>query len=342
MIEARDRSLDGLRGIAAFAVVVSHVAAMTWNPFYDKGADPAVWQKMLWHLGAPAVDVFLVLSGYVVAGALIRSRAGYGEYLLGRMARLYPVAWLAVLAGLALRVADLRIPGAMSAATVLIRDPLGASDMIGFATMIAPIPTVNSVNPPLWTLVLEMQAALIMPLLAWGARRDARILALLSLAVPTLAASLIGYAYPYYFTGFGIGAALVVFERRVPQAPRPAVVLIFFGAILLCRHFLDSEDAGLRVPCALAAAGVVLAIRQGAAHALLRSRVCSWLGDVSYPLYAIHWPVMAAFCMILGTRIGITAAAVISIPLSVALAWVVSRAVDRPAIALSRTLRGKA
>lgn len=339
MRTTRDTALDGVRGIAALCVVLSHVAAMSWNPFSDRIEEGTFVGRMLWHLGAPAVDIFFVLSGYVVTKAIVQRKPDYTEFLLGRMVRLYPIAWIAVLAGLLLRAGGLSAPPGASEALQALKGHLETSDILGFTTMLAPIPMANKVNPPLWTLVVEMQAALVMPLLAWAAVRRPQLVAvgwafLAAVIVPAL-----GWYYPYFFTGFGLGAALVVLEPRIPRAPRPYAALAFFMVALLCRHYLDTEEPSLRIPCALAAAGVVLMIRQGAARNVLESRPAAWLGSISYPLYAVHWPIMAAFCMTMGWYVGVTWAAVASIPVTMAVAMALERWVDRPAIALSRLMR---
>ena len=54
---AREPQLDGMRGLAALAVALSHVAAMSWIPYEDGPAAPSAWAYVLWHLGAPAVDL---------------------------------------------------------------------------------------------------------------------------------------------------------------------------------------------------------------------------------------------------------------------------------------------
>lgn len=338
MIQKRDRALDGLRGIAAMCVVLSHVAAMQWVPGVDRGP-PETWQWALWHLGAPAVDVFLVLSGYVVAGSLMRGRSEYAGYLLSRAIRLYPVAWLAVAAGLALRFSGLTPSLGMTAYLSHLAEELTPGDMIGLTTMIAPIPDVSRINPPLWTLILEMQAAAFIPVLLWVARRNPMAVAICGMFVPFAVAYAMNVGYPLTVTGFFFGVALAAAEDRIPPAPRPLAVLAFFGAALMCRHYLSSDDNLLRVPCAIATAGVIIAIRQGAGRSVLESAVLQKLGLLSYPLYALHWPIMAATTMAFGASVGVPIAAVCSIPLALIASAIVEKFVDRPSTRLSRLVR---
>lgn len=74
--------LDGLRGVLAVYVMISHMA-----PFAPL---PAWIAQPLSHGGA-AVDVFFVLSGLVIIGSLDRFNYRVGPFLIARVARIYPV-----------------------------------------------------------------------------------------------------------------------------------------------------------------------------------------------------------------------------------------------------------
>lgn len=338
MHKERDIALDGVRGMAALCVVFSHVASMTWTPFYDR-REPGLFEWGLWHLGAPAVDMFFLLSGYVVTRSLLRRPGTYGNYLLSRGVRLYPIAWMAVIAGALLRFANLPLIPGTSLILANIKSGVDALDIIGLMTFIAPLPPVNNINAPLWTLFVEMQAALAMPLLAFCARRNPRWLLPLGILGTIMVGGALGRTYPFYFAGFILGAALAGGEDQVVKAPKPLLVMIFFLPVLLLRHIMSSDDAALRVICAIGALGVLLSIRQGAANGMLTSRPSQFLGRISYPLYAVHWPVMVAFTLTGGAAYGITLSAFASMPVSILVAWMLSRMVDEPATRLARILR---
>lgn len=339
MTNARDRSLDGLRGLAALAVVLSHIAAMTWIPFIEN-TPGLLWQRTLWSLGAPAVDIFLVLSGYVVAGSIVRRNDGYPSYILGRLIRLMPIAWLAIAAGVALRAAGLFAPDGTTAGLQALHAPLTNMDVMGFATMAIPIPDVEKINPPLWTLVIEMQAAYLMPLVAWMGRRRPVALAIAGPLALVAFGLAINYSYPVLLTGFILGACFAGIEDRLARPPRILPILILSIALLMARAILQSDDQLLRVPCALGALGVMYCVRQDIGRRTLESPIVQWLGRISYPLYAIHWPIMAGCVMTLGWWIGPIAASLISVPMALALAHVAEVAIDRRAVALSRLVRG--
>lgn len=340
MTSQRDHELDGLRGIAALAVVLSHVAAITWVPFID-GGTPSAWQHALWYLGAPAVDMFLVLSGYVITKSLTRRRQDYLAYMLGRYIRLAPVAWMAVLAGVALRSIEIQPPPGTSASLLALGRPLGTWDILGFTTLIAPVPQTEHLNPPLWTVFVEMQAAIAMPALAAAARRWPVATAPIGIAILLGAALASNLYYPLFFSGFVLGAALCALEDRLPKAPRPVAVALFGLAILMVRHLLATEDPLLRPVCAVGAALMILAVRQGAWRDALRSGTAQWLGRISYPLYAVHWPIMAATTLVLGSLVHPALAALASIPLALCAAAFARHHVDGPSVTLSHLVKSR-
>ncbi len=92
MTQNRFGTLDGLRGVAAFAVVLYHFGTATGNPYLA----PA---------GKLAVDFFFVLSGFVLAHAygrrIANGQIGPLEFLRLRFLRLWPTALLGALLGLA-------------------------------------------------------------------------------------------------------------------------------------------------------------------------------------------------------------------------------------------------
>lgn len=337
--DRRDPALDGIRGLAAFAVVLSHVAAITWVPHVDPWPAPHVWTPLLWHLGAPAVDMFFVLSGYVVARSIMRNRSGYMPYLLGRFTRLLPVAWAGVLAGLLLRSQLTVFPEGVTNFLGHMLEPLDRRDMIGLMTMFLPVANADRVDGQLWTMFVETQASAMLPLAVLIARRSMASYAAVALLAGVAAILATGSLYPLYFTGLALGAGLAVAKERLPVPPRPSLVLAAGMAILLARHWTGSDDQVYRVVGAAGGVLVLVAVLNGAGRRLLEGPACQWLGSISYPLYAVHVPIMVATCILLADRIGLTAATIAGIAPSLAAAQALRILVDRPATRLSRLVR---
>src|SRR4051812_33118012 len=75
-------ALDGLRGLAAFGVVVSHLVAGFVPALYFGGAAAGAWQDevsrsplFVFYNGSFFVHIFFVMSGYVIAQSVAHSRS---------------------------------------------------------------------------------------------------------------------------------------------------------------------------------------------------------------------------------------------------------------------------
>ncbi|MBZ9751795.1 acyltransferase [Deinococcus sp. HMF7604] len=324
---ARDPGLDGARGLAALAVVLSHIAALTYVPWGPRAPTPA--EFALWHLGAPAVDLFFVLSGFVVARSLVR-RPQVGAYLQRRWARLAPVAYAAVGLGLLARqAAQAAPPGFSLLVTDHLRQALSPQDLWGALTLSLPALDANRLNPPLWTLVVEVQAALLMPLLTKAARWPWTLALLLPCAV---SAALHGWTQALYLPLFLLGAVLARRAWRLPQWAALPGLLLGLG-VLLQRHVTGSDDPFVRYLTAPGAALVVLALTSGAAGRLLAAPAAQWLGRVSYSLYASHFPLLLTGA-VLGSRLGWPPAvgAVLALPGCALAALLIHRYLEQPMV----------
>jgi peptidoglycan/LPS O-acetylase OafA/YrhL len=310
-VGARNRALDGLRGIAALAVVLFHFGA-----WFGRG-------------GVLGVDVFFVLSGFLITNLLVRERAATGNIALRRFwarraVRLWPPLALALVVA---------IPFASELSPDGTR-PGYEHDAIAAATW--SMDFVTSLDParihPIghtWTLALEEQFYLVWPLIllaciaaGLAAREIARLAA--SLAVGSFVILVIGwqttafhpavYSRPdarAYGVLLGCAVALAMSDRRwASSAMRRAVRhratgLAALGAILAAIALPHAIDA--RVPerptLLIGAPIITLAAAVLIAHVTERpqamtGRALSWrplvgLGAISYSLYLLHLPLVA-------------------------------------------------
>lgn len=175
--------LDGLRGLAALYVVVSHVWLRAF-PGYPAAGDP-FWAGWFAY-GRFAVLVFIVLSGFSLA--LSPARAGWRldgiwDYARRRARRILPAYWAALAFSLA--VAWLIVPqprsGVPDAMSVLVNGAL-VQNVVG-----APSP-----NTAFWSIAVEAQLYVLLPVLLLMIRRRGAAAMVAVVALIVVAVGIVG------------------------------------------------------------------------------------------------------------------------------------------------------
>jgi peptidoglycan/LPS O-acetylase OafA/YrhL len=302
--------LDGLRFFAFLAVYMIHTVGFGIE--HPHKHLPNWLGDLLGTVGLAGVfgvDLFFVLSSYLITELLLRERAVRGEldvkaFYIRRILRIWPLYFLFVFAAYALTFI---VPSEGLTWKHVLGYMLFAGNWVYF---LMPVTTVAA---PLWSVSLEEQFYLIWP---WvirrsGARRVVAV-ALGIMAVAMVSRLAMGILHPNFdwvtknsFTridGIAVGALLAVaLHGRLPQMSAAARGALLFGSIgvllWIARSFgLLHLPVGL-VPlmlgwplAALACGGVLLAVL-GSTDALtapLRSRPLVYLGRISYGLYVYH------------------------------------------------------
>lgn len=362
----RFAGLDGLRGLAAFVVLVHHALlvhpglaqAYRDHPGHLSGAVTALSFTPL-HLvwaGTEAVLVFFVLSGFVLGvGPLTAERRqqlrDWVEYYPRRAARLYlPVAGALVLALLQARWLreDHALPGASWVYNVqvgtgtlhnLLRDVTLAH---GHATFL---------DGPLWSLHWEVLFSLALPAyLLLGRVRWSPVVAAALLGVSAWGAAS-HHDAALYLPVFGLGVLVAGDLERARRVARsaPRALLLLSGLLLTATwslrglhadHHLGDRVLGVGVALtSLGALLLVLAFLDGPlAEWAGGSRVVRWLGRRSFSLYLVHAPVVISVAFLLGGRPSIPLLVLLAVPLSLVVAELFGRYVEEPAHRFSRRL----
>lgn len=321
----RLKTLDGLRGWLSLMVVFSHVAAFRWIPL-DAAPAPSPLLQVMWHLGAPAVDAFFVLSGLVVGRSLTRRPRPYLTYLGERARRLLPVGAVGLGLGFAIRALTPHM--ADNPVKTLLETPLTAQDWAGIFTLGLIPYQADSLNPPLWSLVIEQHVALLMPLLVLAARRG-----LLSSLLTALGAMFLGLLVhdPLYALWF-VPAFLVGIALDRVRVPQKAALPLLLAGLLLWQHRQFTGDSVFYRQTAMLGAALLLAGLRGmdarqVLPALLLSPVSQWLGRVSYSLYATHFLALSLGAALLPDPL---LGAALGVPLALLVAQLTWQFVERP------------
>lgn len=156
-IQTRDTALEGLRGVAAFAVLLDHLAsthapsaAVHVDPVFRPPAIPFAWVD----LATLAVLIFFLLSGYVIGLSVNRPYhpSKLGPYFARRALRILPVYLAAVVLGWVMSPAR---PTLDALGHLLFLQNSGANATV----------SLLAANPPLWSLAYEAAFYLVFPLL---------------------------------------------------------------------------------------------------------------------------------------------------------------------------------
>jgi peptidoglycan/LPS O-acetylase OafA/YrhL len=362
-------ALDGLRGVAILMVFGYHLALFGgWTA--GTAVDRAVAGLLL--LGWIGVDLFFVLSGFLITGILLDTRGRPGwlkRFYLRRILRIVPPYY----AALAVQLAVLAVLGQLDRA----RPGWTASWFTNHFLAREGWDALATSMHHYWSLAVEEQYYLLWPALAAllprGALRWTAALLILGASVTRVILAQRGMevgAYvllPARMDGLAVGALLAIAVRGpggLAAAARgiriPAAISVpILGAILLVRGELRYGDPfmlsfGLNALMVVCGGALLLSLAPGAGRwptRWLESRSLVLLGTYSYALYLWHQPVILVLTglgltavtlpPVLGSRLpGMLLLTLVAGALTAGLALLSWRLVEGPALGLKDRVAG--
>lgn len=270
-------SLDAIRGLAAIAVVHFHMG-------------------LIWHVapfGYLAVDFFFALSGFVtetVYGPRFKAGMTAPGFFAVRIRRLYPVFFVGILLGAFIIVAKV-FAG--------IDRPPAWTIPLNMAVLPAPVPgDYFPVNVPCWTLFLEFVAYFLYAVFRRYLTPSVLLLTTVISGAVLLASgddlnvgstwdtihigvARLGFAFPFGILLARLGVR-PFWQTWLALLPPAWLMITFYHARA------DTDVALLTLPMLL-----VWSISLEVPKKL--QSISRWLGDISYPLYIVHYPLLSAF-----------------------------------------------
>lgn len=309
--------LDVIRGIAILSVFVYHAFYGLSSPTFAGHAFLA-----LTHYGWAGVNLFFVLSGYLITGILLDSRSApryYARFYWRRALRILPAYY-------ALLFILLLLPLVPFVRREISLPFLGLS-FIYMANM-APLLAVPSSYGLLWSLAVEEHFYLLWPavvkalsrrILAWVAA-GAYLFVIVFRFYAVARGGLWWGAYTWLSAdGLALGALLAVFVRSAQGtrtnllriAGLAAAIAAF--AVMLARFVPAWADVAIKAAAVNLAAFVAVAmivwLGTGSRPQLVRSRLLSFYGYISYGLYLVHLLVVSFYddvAVLLVPRLAVT------------------------------------
>ncbi|HYD86981.1 MAG TPA: acyltransferase [Vitreimonas sp.] len=360
--------IEGLRAWLAWTVVVSHLFITLNVQDFGLGYFAPL-------AGAHAVSIFIMISGFVIAGLVIEQQESWPRYILRRAFRIYPAYLVALAVGAA--ATPLALQGLVATSwggdpnsyyVSSLREGLASTEAHPWTHWALHLTLLQGVMPdnvlpwssvafvgPAWSLSLEWQFYLIAPALMWALRspswRAPVVIVAFACAVLFERGVFGTYSAPSTLLGglwlfvIGMGCRLALPALKTTALPLSALALGAFGFGLL-RPDLFPVAVWLAFFVLLmrpAPTGIIDRGVAAAAKVLFASPLAAALGARSYSVYIIHIPIMKLLLYALPLQamtqwqaLGCLAAT--ALPLTLLASELLFRFVERPMIRLGQRL----
>jgi exopolysaccharide production protein ExoZ len=297
------RAMEGLRGFAVALVFGVHYIALA-SPWV-KSAGVLDFLAVIKAMGSAGVDLFFVLSGYLIYGSLIGRAQPFVAYMGRRVRRIYPAFAVVFVLYVALSFAfpaESKIPANLGGAAVYL--------LQNFLLLpgIFPIPPLVTVA---WSLSYEMFYYLLLPalILVGGLRQRShgvRMAVFGVLALGLLLSAAIGYGRHLRLVMFIAG--IMVYALQQQAAPRSlgsaaGLIAVVLGLGAMSWTTVSGWAYALQYTALFFAFGLLCwecfnAPASPLAHAFAWTPL-RWLGNMSYSYYLVHGLALKAFFLVL-------------------------------------------
>ena len=349
------KELDGLRGVAAVVVFLSHILKINsdisfWNIF-AAGTIGIIFN------GHAAVQLFFVLSGFVLSLPYLDQTKDLNltNFYAKRILRIYPAYLFTLLLSVILKNVVFNA-AALNNPSYFIQNsyfPIGfwnwhwdfnhLKEILKMFFLIGPVFSSGLLDPPIWSLVIEMKMSLILPFLIKIVMRSSVISNIFLLVI------FISITYKYSTAPiaiFLIGVLLAKYKeellRLLNKLRSLNVILLFITALCLFNSNLIfhsfrklNMDLSLFYNYMISIGSAVIIISIIAFKkiaSVFKIGVIEFLGNISYSFYLIHFPIMFTVISLISRVVpfGIACIYLSSFLATVVLGYLINVSIERP------------
>jgi peptidoglycan/LPS O-acetylase OafA/YrhL len=287
--------LDFLRFIAITSVVIFHFTSRR----YDLLPYGYLVEGSPWNLGWVGVNLFFIISGYVVSHTILKS-SNARIFMIKRITRIYPTLWLILPV---VYLCQKYIPYS------IFKERSSLVNLLGSMTLLPPtflnLPNLiyfDWLTGVLWSLKVEMVFYILCYLLFsfFPYQRIVLLFVLLCILSSTFliftANFTVDYVLPIVFILKGLGfeylpwfiLGMLFYQQKVLKHKKIPIIILLSGLILAVRASQNSFSSDQ-----VAELGVIMlfaiVIFRGQNSRFIRLKIFQVLGFSSYEMYIIHW-----------------------------------------------------
>ncbi|PQJ09243.1 hypothetical protein CJD36_018505 [Flavipsychrobacter stenotrophus] len=327
--------LDALRGAAALFVVLFH---------FTKGFTPAElgFNNYLLHFGATGVELFFIISGFVIFMSITKLASGK-EFIINRIARLYPTYWATVVFTFLVIVFTQMLLFHKGVNTTPLAQFLVNLSMFQYYF------NVKDLDGPYWTLIIEIIFYIYIYILFIS--KTIKYIEKISFAL--LASTVLIYAGRSVFANYNLASHIFGLIPLLPYFPLFYSGIIFYKmfteketlthylvlAVCFCAQLYLFTTRGL-VNVNIYEYAVILLTYYGLFVLFIKNKIgfivtkqTVFLGYISYALYVVHNYVSASVvlpALVRRLHVNFILAGIIQLAFVIALAYLITKYIDVP------------
>ena len=313
------KDIAGLRAIAVVMVIAFHLGSLVPLSEQLQASALFVWLNQSFTAGFLGVDVFFVISGYLMTSIIFRRVIeadrpvpAVWSFWKARAVRIVPALLFAILffSVIAVQLFD---PQRFASFARELRYALLFTSNLRYAREDGYFEesSLDKVLLHTWSLSVEWQFYLVYPVILAAVgrmfgRKAAVRSTLLMTAAFTLAAAVLpadkGSYFMFHFRAWELlfGAIVYLYPCSLTSPALRKAVLYIGLTVIIVSPFICAQTAvwSMRTPV-MAVVGAAMVIWVNSSSLLLDNPVSQFLGKISYSLYIYHWPIMVIMAMML-------------------------------------------